>query len=71
MVSILPVFGITGKLTLSITGAIIIGIFGVILTYFAIRLFSVKTSNAAKKLLLISVLYITFLQIVYVVDKFL
>ncbi len=71
VVSILPVFGITGKLTLSITGAIIIGVFGVILTYFAIRLFSVKTSNAAKKLLLISVLYITFLQIVYVVDKFL
>jgi len=38
--------------------------------YYAIRLFKLKTADAAKKLMLASVSYITLLQIVYVLDKF-
>ena len=38
--------------------------------YFAIELFRKMTEVAAKQLMLASVLYITLVQIVYVLDKF-
>ena len=38
--------------------------------YYAIQLYKKMTEKAAKQLMLASVLYITLIQIVYVVDKF-
>ncbi len=70
IVSIIPVFGFTGKLQLSIVSAIIVFILGLGMLYYAIQLFKKMTEKAAKTLMLASVLYITLIQIVYVVDKF-
>ena len=70
IVSIIPVFGYTGKLQLSIVSAIIVFILGLGMLYYAIQLFKKMTEKAAKTLMLASVLYITLIQIVYVVDKF-
>lgn len=70
LASILPVFSFTGKLQLSIVGAIFIVILGLGMLFFALKLFKEMTSKAAKQLMLASVSYITLIQIVYVIDKF-
>jgi len=71
LVSIIPVFGFTGKLELSIVAAIIVFALGLVMLYYAILLYKKMTVKAAKQLMLSSVLYITIIQVIYVVDKFL
>ncbi|MEQ3665783.1 MULTISPECIES: heme o synthase [unclassified Olleya] len=70
LVSIVPVFGVTGQLKLSIVAAIIVLSLGLVMLYYAIQLYKKMTEKAAKQLMLSSVLYITLIQIVYVIDKF-
>lgn len=69
--SILPVFGFTGDLKLSIVGAVLVFILGLVMLFYALRLFKLRSIKAAKQLMLSSVFYITLLQIIYVVDKYL
>jgi heme o synthase len=69
--SIIPVFGFTGDLKLSIVGAVLVFILGMLMLVYAFRLFKFRTPKAAKQLMLSSVFYITMLQIIYVADKFL
>lgn len=71
IVSIIPVFGFTGELRLSVVGTIIVFLLGLVMVYYALRLFRLRSQKAAKQLMLSSVTYITLLQIVYVADKFL
>lgn len=68
--SILPVFGFTGKLSLSLVGMIGVLILGLWMLYFAFKLYKKRDVISAKKLMLVSVTYITLLQIIYVIDKF-
>ena len=70
IISIVPVFGITGELRLSIVGATVTGILGLIMLYFSFELFKLQTNKAARQLMLASVFYITLVQIIYVLDKF-
>tara|TARA_R100000306_G_scaffold5939_7_gene8329 strand:+ start:26997 stop:27938 length:942 start_codon:yes stop_codon:yes gene_type:complete len=70
LASLIPAFGVTGKLYITSVSAVIIGILGIGLLYYAIQLFRKKTNKAAKQLMLASVSYITLLQVVYVIDKF-
>lgn len=70
LVSIIPVFGVTGDLKLSIVAAVIVFALGLVMIYYALQLFKKRTAQAAKQLMLASVSYITLLQIVYVADKF-
>ncbi len=70
LASLIPAFGVTGKLYLTPVSAIIIGLLGVGLIYYAIRLYREQTAKVAKQLMLASVSYITLLQIIYVLDKF-
>lgn len=70
LVSIIPVFGFTGRLQLSITAAGLVFLAGLWMLYYAIGLFKKMTEKAAKQLMLVSVGYITLVQIIYVVDKF-
>lgn len=71
LASLIPVFHVTGNLKLSLVAAIIILGLGVWLIFYAIRLYKLKTEKAARQLMLVSVSYITLLQIVFVADKFL
>jgi len=70
IISVIPVFGITGRLQLSIAGAIIIFLMGMAMLVFAFRLFVKKDNASARKLMLASVTYISLMQLVYVADKF-
>ena len=71
LASLIPVFHVTGSLKLSpFAGAVVLGV-GVWLVYYAVRLYRKKTDRAARQLMLVSVSYITLLQVVMVADKFL
>ncbi len=69
--SIIPVFGFTGDLKLSIVGAILVTLLGLVMLFYAFKLFKKRSVKVAKQLMLSSVFYITMLQIIYVADKFL
>jgi protoheme IX farnesyltransferase len=71
LASIIPVFGFTGDLKLSIVGAVLVFITGMVMLAYAFKLFKDRTAKTAKQLMLSSVFYITMLQIIYVADKFL
>ncbi|MET1257964.1 heme o synthase [Flagellimonas sp. DF-77] len=71
VISIMPVFGFTGRLHLSMVGAAIVLIMGLVMLAFAFRLFEKRDNKTARKLMLASVSYITLVQLVYVIDKFL
>jgi protoheme IX farnesyltransferase len=70
LASLIPAFHVTGSLKLSLPAAILIGSIGIWLVYYAVRLIQKQTDKAAKQLMLVSVSYITLLQIIYVADKF-
>lgn len=71
LASLVPAVGVTGSLYLSPFAAVLIAGIGVWLIYYAARLYKLKTDKAARQLMLVSVSYITLLQIIYVLDKFL
>jgi len=71
LASLLPATGFTGQLFISKITAFIVLLLGLWMLYFAIRMYQLRTSQAAKKLMLASVTYITVLQLVYIIDKFL
>jgi len=68
--SLIPVFGVTGKLYLTPVSGILILLLGLLLLLkSAIKLYKERSAETAKKLMLMSVLYITLLQVIYVADK--
>lgn len=70
LISIIPVFGFTGRLQLSVVAAAVIFLMGLVMLLFAFRLYEKRDNASARKLMLASVSYITLMQVVYVVDKF-
>lgn len=69
LVSLIPVFGVTGKLYITPFSAVIVLALGLGMLYYALKLYKNRDARAAKKLMLASVSYITLLQIIYVLDK--
>lgn len=70
LVSLIPAFGVTGKLFLSPVSAVLVLILGLFMLKYALKLYKQRDSKSAKQLMLASVSYITLLQIIYVLDKF-
>ncbi|MBT8262548.1 MAG: heme o synthase [Bacteroidia bacterium] len=70
LASLIPAVGVTGSLYLTPFSAVLIAVIGIWLIYYAVRLFKLRTEKAAKQLMLVSVSYITLLQLIYVLDKF-
>lgn len=69
--SLLPAFFMLGRLRLSTVGAVVVFLLGLWMLVYAVRLYRDRTAKAARTLMLVSVSYITLLQIVYITDKFL
>ena len=70
LISIIPVFGFTGQLQLSIVATVLVFACGIWFLYFGFQLFKNQTDKAARQLMLASVVYITLIQIIYISDKF-
>lgn len=68
-VSIIPVFGFTGQLTLSIWAAILILALGVYILLKALKLKRNMDVLSARTLMIASIMYLPLVQIIYVVDK--
>ena len=71
LVSISPVLKLSGAFYIHPITAVIVALLGVYMLYFGVKLHKSEDNVDARKLMLSSVLYITVVQIVYVVDKFL
>ena len=69
--SLLPVLGYTGQLYITPIAAVVVLLLGLWMLFYAIRLYQLRTAKAARTLMLVSVSYITLLQLVYIFDKFL
>ena len=69
LVSLIPAFGLTGKLYITPVSAILVLLLGLVMLYHALKLYKNRDGKSAKKLMLASVSYITLLQIIYVLDK--
>jgi protoheme IX farnesyltransferase len=70
IISVIPAFGITGRLQLSIPGAVLVFLMGMVMLIYAFRLFEKRDNASARKLMLASVTYISLMQIAFVADKF-
>jgi len=69
IISLVPYFGFTGDLMLSIYGLILVILLGLFLLYYSFKLFKNSTVDNAKKLMYVSILYLTLIQIVYLIDN--
>lgn len=69
--SLLPVLGYTGQLYITPVAAVGVFLLGLWMLFYAVRLYKLRTAKAARTLMLVSVSYITLLQLVYILDKFL
>ncbi|MFL2608594.1 MAG: protoheme IX farnesyltransferase [Cryomorphaceae bacterium] len=71
IISIFPATGLTGLLYLSIESAIIIFILGLIMLFMGINLYNGMNIVSAKRLFIYTIFYLTLVQLIYIVDKFL
>ncbi len=71
LASLLPVLGFTGRFYITPIVAIVVFFLGLWMLFYALRLYKSRTAKEARTLMLVSVLYITLLQLVYIFDKFL
>ena len=69
--SLLPVLGLTGQFFITPITAVFVFLLGIWMLYFAIQLYNKRSAKAARTLMLVSVSYITLLQLLYIADKFL
>ena len=69
IISIVPFFGITGNLRLSLFGLIFVIILGVFLIYKSYLLFIDGKNENAKRLMLTSIVYLTLVQLTFLLDK--
>ena len=69
LISVVPYFGITGELKLSLTGVLAIVVLGALLIYKSYILFLDGKNENAKKLMITSVIYLTFVQLTFLFDK--
>ncbi len=70
MICMLPVSGLTGELRLSVFSAFFIGIIGIVMLFFSISLYKKMTTDSAKKLFTASVVCLTLVQIIFIIDKY-
>jgi len=70
-VSLLPAFGLTGQLHLSIVAAGLVLIAGLWLLYKATILYRTRTVEDARALMMASIMYLPLVQLIYVIDKML
>ena len=71
LVSIAPVLKVSGDFYIHPITAILVALLGVYMLYFGFKLHKSETNIDARKLMLSSILYITLVPIIYVIDKFL
>jgi len=70
LTALIPVAHKTGALQISLYSGFVVTLLGLWLIWAALRLYKLRTTAAAKKLMLVSVAYLTLIQIIFIIDKF-
>lgn len=70
LTALIPMVNKTGRLYLTPLSAIVVGLLGLWLIWASVQLYRLRTEQSAKQLMLVSVTYLTLIQIIYVIDKF-
>jgi len=67
-----PIIGLVGSsLQLTPIAAVLVFLLGLWMLFYAVKLYQSRTTKAARALMLVSVSYITLLQLIYIFDKIL
>ena len=69
-ISLIPYTHYSGSLSLTENSAVLILILGIIMLYFSIDLMVKKSNKAASKLIIVSIFYLSLVQLVFIFDKF-
>ena len=70
LTALIPIAHKTGALQISLYSGFVVALLGLWLIWAALRLYKLRTTAAAKKLMLVSVAYLTLIQIIFIIDKF-
>ncbi len=70
LISLIPYTHYSGSLSLTENSAVLILILGIIMLYFSIDLMVKKSNKAASKLIIVSIFYLSLVQLVFIFDKF-
>lgn len=70
LISLIPYTHYTGSLSISLYAVIGVLLVGLMMLYAATNLMRTKSNESARKLMLTSVFYISAVQVIYVIDKF-
>ena len=66
-----PLIGVNSSFYITPITGIIVFLLGLWMLFYAAKLYKLRTAKAARTLMLVSVSYLTLLQLVYILDKFL
>ena len=70
IISVFPATGLTGLLMISLESAIIILVLGLIMLFMGINLYNGMNIASAKRLFMYTIFYLTSVQLIYIIDKF-
>ena len=70
LISLIPYTHYSGSLNLTQNSALLILILGIIMLYFSIDLMVKKSNKAARKLIIVSIFYLSLVQLVFIFDKY-
>ena len=70
LISLIPYTHYSGSLSLTQNSALLILILGIIMLYFSIDLMVKKSNKAASKLIIVSIFYLSLVQLVFIFDKY-
>ena len=70
LISLIPYTHYSGSLSLTQNSALLILTLGIIMLYFSIDLMVKKSNKAASKLIIVSILYLSLVQLLFIFDKY-
>ena len=70
IISVFPATGLTGLLMISLESAIVILVLGLIMLFMGINLYNGMNIASAKRLFMYTIFYLTSVQLIYIIDKF-
>ena len=70
LISLIPYTHYSGSLSLTQNSAVLILILGIIMLYFSIDLMVKKSNKAARNLIIVSIFYLSIVQLVFIFDKY-
>jgi len=70
LISLIPYTHYSGSLSLTQSSALLILTLGIIMLYFSIDLMVKKSNKAASKLIIVSIFYLSFVQLIFIFDKY-